>query len=92
MGGNDFQLSRSYRGDDKYILLSISSFSDEGKVSILADETGNMLFEKTIGDFYVIAYKNQEYISVFFQDEHMMYSMETNLGEKELEQIILEIK
>lgn len=92
VGGNDFQLSRSYRGDDKYILLSISSFSDEGKVSILADETGNMLFEKTIGDFYVIAYKNQEYISVFFQDEHMMYSMETNLGEKELEQIILEIK
>ena len=92
VGGNDFQLSRSYRGDDKYILLSISSFSDEGKFSILADEIENMLFEKTIGDFYVIAYKNQEDILAFFQDEQMMYSIETNLEEKELEQIILEMK
>ena len=92
VGDHDFQLSRSYRGDDKYILLSISSFSDEGKVSILADETENMLFEKTIGDFYVIAYKKQEDILAFFQGEQLMYSVETNLEEKELEQIILEIK
>ena len=92
VGDHDFQLSRSYRGDDKYILLSISSFSDEGKVSILADETENMLFEKTIGGFFVIAYKKQDDILAFFQDEQLMYSMETNLEEKELEQIILEIK
>lgn len=92
VGDHDFQLSRSYRGDDKYILLSISSFGDKGKVSILADETENMLFEKTIGGFYVIAYKKQDDILAFFQDEQLMYSMETNLEEKELEQIILEIK
>lgn len=92
VGDHEFQLSRSYRGDDKYILLSISSFNNEWKVSILADEAENILFEKTIGDFYVIAYKNQEDILAFFQDEQLMYSMETNLEEKEQEQIILEIK
>lgn len=90
--GQDFQLSRSYRGNEKYILLSISSFSDEGKVSVLADETENILFERTIGDFYVTAYKKQEDILAFFQDEQLMYSIETNIGEKELEQFILEIK
>lgn len=92
VGDHDFQLSRSYRRDDKYILLSISSFNNEGKVSILAAEAENILFERTIGDFYVIAYKKQEDILAFFQDEQLMYSMETNLDEKELEQIILEIK
>ena len=91
-GDYNFQLSRSYRGDDKYILLSISSFSDEGKVSILADETENILFEKTIGGFYVSAYKKQDDILAFFQDEQLMYSIETNLDEKELEQFILDIK
>ena len=92
VGNHDFQLSRSYRGDDKYILLSISSYSDEGKISMLADEVGEILFEKTISDFYIVAYKNQEDILAFFQDEQLMYSIETNIGEKELEQFILEIK
>ena len=92
VGNHDFQLSRSYRGDDKYILLSISSFSDEGKFSIFADETENILFEKAIGGFYVSAYKKQDDILAFFQDEQFMYSIETNIGEKELEQFILEIK
>lgn len=92
VGNQDFQLSRSYRGDEKYILLSISSYSDEGKISMLADEVGEILFEKTISDFYIVAYKNQEDILAFFQDEQLMYTIETNLGEKELEQFILEIK
>ena len=92
VGNHDFQLSRSYRGDDKYILLSISSFSDEGNFSIFADETENILFEKTIGGFYVSAYKKQDDILAFFQDEQFMYSIETNMGEKELEKFILEIK
>ena len=92
VGNHDFQLSRSYRGDDKYILLSISSYSDEGKISMLADEVGEILFEKIISDFYIVAYKNQEDILAFFQDEQLMYSIETNIGEKELEQFILEIK
>lgn len=92
VGNQDFQLSRSYRGDEKYILLSISSYSEEGKISMLADEVGEMLFEKTIGNFYVVAYQNQEDILAFFQDEQLMYSIETNMGEKELEQFILEIK
>ena len=73
-------------------LLSISSYSDEGKISMLADEVGEILFEKTISDFYIVAYKNQEDILAFFQDEQLMYSIETNIGEKELEQFILEIK
>ena len=92
VGDHDFQLSRSYRGDEKYILLSISSYSDKGKISMLADEVGEILFEKTISDFYIVAYKNQEDILAFFQDEQLMYSIETNIGEKELEQFILEIK
>ena len=92
MGEHDFQLSRSYHGDDKYLLLSIRSCDDEGYFSILADETGNMLFEKTIGGFYVNAYQKQGDILGFFQDEQLMYSIETNLGEKELEQIIGEMK
>ena len=92
VGDHDFQLSRSYRGDEKYILLSISSYSDKGKISMLADKVGEILFEKTISDFYIVAYKNQEDILAFFQDEQLMYSIETNIGEKELEQFILEIK
>lgn len=92
VGNQDFQLSRSYRGDEKYIFLSISSYSEEGKISMLADEVGEMLFEKTIGNFYVVAYQNQEDILAFFQNEQLMYSIETNMGEKELEQFILEIK
>lgn len=51
-----------------------------------------MLFEKTIGVFYVNAYQKQGDILAFFQDEQLMYSIETNLGEKELEQIIGEMK
>ena len=92
VGDHDFQLSIIYRGDEKYILLSISSYSDKGKISMLADEVGEILFEKTISDFYIVAYKNQEDILAFFQDEQLMYSIETNIGEKELEQFILEIK
>ena len=69
VGEHDFQLSRSYHGDDKYLLLSIRSCDDEGYFSILADETGNMFFEKTIGVFYVNAYQKQGDILAFFQDE-----------------------
>ncbi len=92
VGNQDFQLSRSYRGDEKYILLSISSYREEGKISMLVDEAGEMLFEKTIGNFYVVAYQNQEDILAFFQEGQLMYCIETNMGEKELEQFILEIK
>lgn len=92
VGSHDFQLSRSYRGDEKYILLSIISYSDEGKVSVFAGETEDILFEKTIGGFYVSAYKKQDDVLAFFQEEQFMYSIETNLGEKELEQFILGIK
>ena len=91
-GDHNFQLSRSYRGDEKYVLLSIISYGDEGKVSVLAGETEDILFEKTIGGFYVSAYKKQDDVLAFFQDEQLIYSIETNLGEKELEQFILEIK
>ena len=89
---DDFEISRSYYNGDKYIKFCVGLFNDDGVYSTFVDEIGNILFEKSIGNFYVVAYKIQDNIQAFFQDEQLIYSIETNLKEKELEQFILEMK
>lgn len=89
---DDFEISRSYYNEDKYIKFCVGLFNDDGVYSTFVDEIGNILFEKSIGNFYVVAYKIQDNIQAFFQDEQLIYSIETNLKEKELEQFILEMK
>lgn len=92
VGEIDFEISRSYYSGDEYILFYISSFSDTGRISTVVDEVESVLFEKTIGDFYVTSYQIQNDIQAFFQDNKFIYLVETNLNENELEKIIMEIR
>ena len=85
-------LSTYHNNNNMYIKLYIRAFSDSGMFSTFIEEIEGTIFEKTIGDFYVITYKIQDNIQAIFQDEQFMYSIETNLGMEELEQFILEMK
>ena len=89
---SNFEILSTYRNNNMYIKLYIRAFSDSGKFSTFIEEIEGTIFEKTIGDFYVITYKIQDNIQAIFQDEQFMYSIETNLGMEELEQFILEMK
>ena len=92
IGEVDFEISRSYYSGDRYILFYIGSFSNNGRFSTLVDEVESVLFEKPIGDFYVISYQIQNDIQAFFQDDKFIYLVETNLSESELEKFIREVR
>lgn len=89
---SNFEILSTYHNNNMYIKLYIRAFSDSGMFSTFIEEIEGTIFEKTIGDFYVITYKIQDNIQAIFQDEQFMYSIETNLGMEELEQFILEMK
>lgn len=89
---NDFEISRSYFNDSDYIRLQINMFTDEGTFSTFVEDIDGILFEKSIGDSYVTAYKIQDNIHAFFQDTQFVYFIETNLEEQELIEFILEMR
>lgn len=92
IGEHDFEISTSYYKTDKYIKFYVRCFSEEGKFSTLVEDLGDILYEKTIGEFYVKTYLVQDSIQAFFQEESCFYAVETNLDENELEKIIMEIR
>ena len=88
VGDHNFELSRSYRKNEQYILFQAGLYQDEGKLGILSQGKENLIFEKKIGDFDVVAYKGEDSILAFFEEGQVMYLIETNLAEPELERFI----
>ena len=92
VGDHNFELSRSYRKNEQYVLFQVSLYQKDGKIGILSQEKENLIFEKKIGDFYVVGYKGEDSILAFFEEGQIMYIIETNLAEPELEMFIQGIR
>lgn len=92
VGDHNFELSRSYRKNDQYILFQAGLYRDMGKLGILSQGKEELIFEKRIGDFYAAAYQGEDSILAFFEEDQVMYIIETNLSDTDLEKFIKEIR
>lgn len=91
-GEKDIGISRQYLKENTNITILMRTVGENGKWLSATDQLESLTEKKELNGFEVSFYQVDDALQAVFQDKQFIYVIETNVGQEELERIIVEMQ